>query len=100
MYVCHIKSAHCLQLLFIILEDTKFSELKLSEVGAWFGRRNKTPSSIAGLFSRAYWRWNHAYIQPKRGGIAPFFQVAVAGMIIFYYFNYDRIKHHKNYKYH
>ncbi|XP_043266501.1 putative ATP synthase subunit f, mitochondrial [Venturia canescens] len=80
--------------------DTPFGEVKLGELIAWFGRRQKTPSSLAGLISRAWWRWQHAYILPKRTGIAPFAQFTCAGMAFFYYLNYDRIKHHKNYKYH
>ncbi|KAJ8683528.1 hypothetical protein QAD02_019320 [Eretmocerus hayati] len=81
-------------------KDTPFGEVKIGELASWFSRRAKTPQAVAGAVSRAYWRWQHKYVLPKRTGVAPFFQVTVAGMILFYYFNYDRIKHHKNYKYH
>ncbi|GFG30471.1 hypothetical protein Cfor_12780, partial [Coptotermes formosanus] len=32
--------------------DTPFGQLKLSEIGAWLGRRNKNPRAIAGAISR------------------------------------------------
>lgn len=65
--------------------------MKISEIGSWLGRRNKTPQAVAGAFSRAFWRWQHKYCQTKRVGVAPFFQVVTAGMIMFYAFNYNRI---------
>ncbi|VVC99189.1 putative ATP synthase subunit f, mitochondrial [Leptidea sinapis] len=80
--------------------DTPLAQVKLSELGAWFGRRNKTPSAVTGAISRAWWRWQHKYVQPKRVGMAPFFQLLVANMIFFYSINYGKIKHHRNYKYH
>ena len=81
-------------------KDTPFGQVKVGELGAWIGRRNKSPQSFAALCSRAWWRWQHKYVQPKRTGIAPFFQLTFAGMALFYFLNYGRIKHHKNYKYH
>ncbi|CAH0719591.1 unnamed protein product, partial [Brenthis ino] len=80
--------------------DTPFGQVKLSEIGSWLGRRNKTPSAIGGAFSRAWWRWQHKYMQPKKVGIAPFFQLLVGSMTFFYVINYGKIKHHRNYKYH
>lgn len=80
--------------------DTPFSQVKVGEVTAWLGRRNKTPGAIAGACSRAFWRWQHAYLQPRRAGVAPFFQVVVGSMIFFYAINYGKIRHHRNYKYH
>ncbi|KAH1015973.1 hypothetical protein HUJ04_007272 [Dendroctonus ponderosae] len=71
--------------------DTPFGQLKLSEVGSWLGRRDKSPRAVVGAISRAYWRWQHKYVQPKRAGIAPFLQVVVGCMGIFYVFNYDKI---------
>ncbi|ENN74885.1 putative ATP synthase subunit f, mitochondrial [Dendroctonus ponderosae] len=80
--------------------DTPFGQLKLSEVGSWLGRRDKSPRAVVGAISRAYWRWQHKYVQPKRAGIAPFLQVVVGCMGIFYVFNYDKISRHRNYKHH
>lgn len=39
----------------------------------------------------AFWRWQHKYVLPKRGGVAPFFQVTFICMGIFYVLNYHRI---------
>lgn len=80
--------------------DIPFGQLKLGEVGSWIGRRNKSPQAFAQLISRAWWRYQHKYIFPKRGGVAPVFQILFGGMALFYCLNYKRIKHHKNYKYH
>ncbi|GAB1865964.1 Putative ATP synthase subunit f, mitochondrial [Camponotus japonicus] len=80
--------------------DTPFLDLKLNEIPSWFSRRQKTPQALTGACSRAFWRWQHKYVQPKRSGIAPFFQVIFASMIAFYAMNYRKLRHHKNYKYH
>jgi len=32
--------------------DTPFTQVKVGEVGGWLARRNKSPSAIAGAFSR------------------------------------------------
>lgn len=87
-------------IIFKITADVPFGQVKLGELGAWFGRRNKSPSAIAGAVSRAWWRWQHKYVFPKRAGIAPFFQLTVASMAFFYIINYPKMKHHRNYKYH
>lgn len=34
------------------LADTPFTQLKLSEIGSWIGRRNKTPNAMVGAISR------------------------------------------------
>ncbi|KAL4104187.1 hypothetical protein QTP88_019496 [Uroleucon formosanum] len=57
---------------------TPFSELKLCEVVQWLKCRNKSPKSTVALFSRAYWRWSHQYVQPKRTTAAPLIQGIVA----------------------
>ncbi|XP_015610278.1 putative ATP synthase subunit f, mitochondrial [Cephus cinctus] len=80
--------------------DTPFSQVKLGDLGAWFSRRKKSPQATAALISRAFWRWQHKYIQPKRSGIAGFFHITFAAMAFFYTINYKKIKAHRNYKYH
>ncbi|XP_060859579.1 putative ATP synthase subunit f, mitochondrial isoform X1 [Metopolophium dirhodum] len=80
--------------------STPFLELKLYEVPQWLKCRNKSPKSLAALFSRAYWRWSHQYVQPKRTTAAPLIQGLVGMMLIFYIINYGKIIRHRNYKYH
>lgn len=102
--------------------DTPLSQVKVGEIGEWIGRRNKSPSAITGAVSRAFWRWQHKYWQPRRAGIAPYYQAIVGSMIFFYAINYGKIskfenswkfspqqpddfllpftEHHRNYKYH
>jgi Mitochondrial F1F0-ATP synthase, subunit f len=65
--------------------------VKVGEIGAWLGRRDKSPRALMGACSRFFWRWQHKYMQPKRVGIAPFFQVVVGSMIVFYAMNYGKI---------
>ncbi|XP_014245104.1 putative ATP synthase subunit f, mitochondrial [Cimex lectularius] len=80
--------------------DTPFSQVKLGELASWVSRRNKSPSAMMGAFSRAYWRWQHKYIQPKRAGMAGLMHVACGSMIIFYYLNYGSIKGERRMRYH
>ncbi|KAH7943146.1 hypothetical protein HPB52_005837 [Rhipicephalus sanguineus] len=71
--------------------DTPFSELRLSEIPAWLARRNKNPRAFAGLCSRAFWRWQMKYVQPKYAGLTPLIQFAVGTSLIFYYLNYGKL---------
>ncbi|XP_050315206.1 putative ATP synthase subunit f, mitochondrial [Anthonomus grandis grandis] len=80
--------------------DVPFGQVKLGEIGGWLARRNKNPRALVSAVSRAYWRWSHKYVQPKRAGIAPFLQVLFGAMGTFYFLNYHRISQHRNYKYH
>ncbi|XP_037571587.1 putative ATP synthase subunit f, mitochondrial [Dermacentor silvarum] len=80
--------------------DTPFSELRLTEVSSWLMRRQKSPRAFAGLCSRAFWRWQMKYVQPKYAGITPLVQFAVASSLFFYYLNYGKLKHERKYKYH
>lgn len=46
---------------------------------------------MVGAVSRAFWRWQHKYWQPRRAGIAPYYQAIVGSMIFFYAINYGKI---------
>ncbi|KOC64489.1 Putative ATP synthase subunit f, mitochondrial [Habropoda laboriosa] len=80
--------------------DTPFGDVKIRELPAWLWRREKGLGKLLGLFSRAYWRWNLKYIQPRKANMSPVYQVAVISMILFYTMNYTRIRGHRSYKYH
>ncbi|XP_050539532.1 putative ATP synthase subunit f, mitochondrial [Daktulosphaira vitifoliae] len=80
--------------------DTPFSQVKLKEIGQWISRRNKSPQAIVGAFSRAYWRWSHKYVQPKRVTIAPVLHIITGSMLFFYVLNYGKFKNHRTQKYH
>ena len=64
--------------------------MKIGEIGAWIGRRNKSPQAMMGAVSRAWWRWQHKYVQPKKAGIAPMFQLIAGSMLFFYAINYGK----------
>lgn len=80
--------------------DTAFGDVKISELPGWIVRRRKTPAAVIGAISRAFWRWQHKYWQPRKAGAAPLYQTLIGSMIFFYFINYDRTIHHRNYKYH
>ncbi|KAF5271221.1 hypothetical protein FQA39_LY08228 [Lamprigera yunnana] len=80
--------------------DTPLAQVKLGELSGWLNRRNKSPRAMAACVSRAWWRWQHKYVQPKRAGIAPIVQLATVCMAISYVMNYRRISGHSHYKYH
>lgn len=75
----------------IFAADVPFGQVKIGEIGSWFARRDKNPRALAGLCSRAWWRWQHKYCLPKKAGIAPFFQFTVAACTFFYIINYGKI---------
>merc|ERR1711911_125565 len=78
--------------------DTPFGQVKLGELVSWLGRRSI--GGIPSAFSRAFWRWQHKYLLPKKTGFAPFGQFLVGSMIFFYAINYGKITKHRNHKYH
>nr|ABI52735.1 mitochondrial ATP synthase F chain [Argas monolakensis] len=80
--------------------DVPFSELRLTEVAAWFGRRRKSPQALVGAMSRAYWRWQHKYVLPKRAGFPAIGQLLVGLCTFFYAINYSKLKHHRRFRYH
>lgn len=80
--------------------DVPLGQVKINELENWFKRRNMSPSAIAGVVSRAWWKWQHKYMQPKRSTMAPYYQLLIASIIFTYSINYGKIKEHRNYKYH
>merc|ERR1711963_50839 len=80
--------------------DTPLAQTKLGELGAWLGRRQKSPQAVTAAVSRGYWRWLHKYVHPKRSGLTPFLQVIAASSAFFYVLNYTKIKAHRIHKYH
>lgn len=81
-------------------EDKALGDVKLGEIVGWINRRNKTPQAAMGVISRAWWRWQHKYMQPKRAGVAGLLQLVILSSAFFYLINYKKISRHKNYKYH
>ncbi|XP_022667135.1 putative ATP synthase subunit f, mitochondrial [Varroa jacobsoni] len=80
--------------------DTPLSEVRLSELWAWLGRRNKSPQAMVAAISRAHWRWMHKYVHPKYSNFTPIGQMFVVSSLFFYYLNYSKLKLHRKYKYH
>lgn len=80
--------------------DTPFGEVVLKDLPEWIARRNAHPQAMTGAISRAFWRWQHKYIHPKKAGIAPFFHVVLISGAIFYVLNYHKIRREKLYQYH
>lgn len=93
-FLFHLETSFCLELICFLSfpVDTPLSQVKLGEIGAWISRRDKNPRAIAGAFSRAWWRWQHKYVQPKRAGIAPMLQLIAGSMVFFYAINYNKMR--------
>lgn len=81
-------------------KDTPFGEVQLKDLSSWISRRKITPFTIGGAISRAFWRWQHKYVQPRKTGIAPFFQVVVGSGMVFYLLNFDKMKRERHYEHH
>merc|ERR1739845_251864 len=56
--------------------DTPFGQVKLKDLASWIARRKKTPTAFVQALSRAWFTWDHKFMQPKNPGLAPFIQVA------------------------
>lgn len=80
--------------------DTPFLEVKITELPGWFARRNKSPVAIIRGVSRLWWKWQHKYVQPKRSGITPFFQLVVCSCTFFFLLNTNKIWAESVWKYH
>jgi len=80
--------------------DTPLAEVKLGQLGSWFGRRNYHPVAITQAVSRAYWRYSHRFIQPKYSGPKHYLQLICGISLFFYLINYKTIRHHTLAKYH
>nr|ALS04657.1 mitochondrial ATP synthase subunit f [Pseudodiaptomus poplesia]ALS04814.1 hypothetical protein [Pseudodiaptomus poplesia] len=81
-------------------KDVPLSQVKVYQLPAWLARRNPSPVAMGRAASRAFWRWNHKYAQPKYCGLTPILQIAVGWSAFFYLINSGNISHHKNAKYH
>merc|ERR1711915_180950 len=79
-------------------KDTPLSQVKLKDMFAYIGRRNKSPSAMQACLSRALQRWSHYHHQPVNCGLQGILQVAVGAMIISYCLNWNKYRHHRNYK--
>ena len=62
----------------------------MGELPGWFSRRSMNPIDWSRAVSRAYWRWNHKYMQPKYCGLTPLIQLAFGSMAFFYVLNYGK----------
>ncbi|KAI5724114.1 putative ATP synthase subunit f, mitochondrial [Diaphorina citri] len=80
--------------------DTPLGQVKLGELGSWFGRRNYSPRAMTAATSRAFWRWNHKYILPKKSNMAGTLHVLFGLSLFFYVINYPRISTHRIMRYH
>jgi len=80
--------------------DKKFTELKVGEVLPWLQRRSYHPLAIVRGIGRGFWRWNQAWMLPRRAGPAGLIQMSV-GLSLFFYINmYPNLKYHRHCKYH
>merc|ERR1711963_1114727 len=81
-------------------KHTPLGEVKVGELPGWLAQRDKSITGIGRAVSRGYWRYCHAYVFPKRTKIAPVVHFFLGASVLFYVMNYQKMKHHRRYKYH
>ena len=81
-----------INILTFFSEDIPLGQVKISELPGWLARRNWTPAGIARGMSRGYWRWNHAFLQPKRAGMAGFIHWCVGICFVSYMASYGKFR--------
>merc|ERR1711972_544778 len=81
-------------------KDTPLGQVKVKELPGWLARRGKSPIAIGRALSRAHWRWAHKYWLPVRSGVAGPIQLAMGLSVFFYFLNYPKMLHHRNWKHH
>ena len=79
---------------------TPLAEVKLAEVPKWIATREKSFTSFARMISRAFWKWNLTYLQPKRPGMTPLYQMASFCSLYFFIWKYKSHINERHAKYH
>ena len=83
MFCCFVKA------------DVPLGDVKLGELGNWFGRRNFSVSSMGSALSRSIWRYKMKYLEVKRPNAALLYHFVFI-TYTFHYFLYEyptRSKH-------
>lgn len=82
-------------------KDTPLSEVKLSELPKWIGRREKSIFSIGQLFSRSEFRYHRKFMAPNRArpGLWLWHSILVISALS-YLNHYSHVQEHKHFKYH
>merc|ERR1711874_326159 len=80
--------------------DTPFGQVKLGELGSWFGRRNKGIDSMWSSIHRAYWRWAAKNLHVRSAGFVPYGQACMALSAFYFVLMYGERKYHRHCKYH
>ncbi|XP_037545388.1 ATP synthase subunit f, mitochondrial [Nematolebias whitei] len=80
--------------------EKRLMDVKLGELGSWFGGRDLTPNGLLGACRRGCNRYHTKYIDVKKGGISGMAILIVGYMAISYLWQYDHIKHDRWRKYH
>jgi len=82
-------------------KDTALSEVRISELAAWIGRRDKSPRAMSRAISRTFFRWHDKFVNPRKATAAPVFQFIFAVSTFCYLSMYHKtLSHHKWHKYH
>merc|ERR1712170_12257 len=79
---------------------TRFRDVKIGELPAWFMRRSFHPLAIGRSMGRGYWRWLNTWVHPRKAGPAWLYHIVV-GMATVYGISYlDFTRNHHIAKYH
>ncbi|XP_077415540.1 ATP synthase F(0) complex subunit f, mitochondrial [Vanacampus margaritifer] len=82
------------------IAEKRLMDVKLGELGRWFGSRDFTPNGIFSSIRRGQLRYYNKYIDVKKGGIGGIAMVLVGYVVLSYVWEYDHLKHDRWRKYH
>lgn len=82
-------------------KDIPFKDVKLGDLKAWIGRRDKTPQAITSAFSRNVHLYSYKWIETRFGSFSkPLFHVIILSCTYSMLSLYGYLKLHRNHKYH
>nr|AHZ64887.1 ATP synthase subunit f [Tetranychus cinnabarinus] len=81
-------------------KDKGILDVKLNELPSWLMRRRFTPSAMAGVMSRHFYRSCHHHFIAVRSRSNMFFTVLLITAAMGYVFQLHTMSHHRRYKYH
>ncbi|KAG7281176.1 hypothetical protein CRUP_032879 [Coryphaenoides rupestris] len=86
--------------LFVAVVEKRLMDVKLGELGSWFGGRDFTPNGLLASLRNGRSRYFNKYINVKKGGIGGLAMLIGGYVVISYMWEYDHLKHDRWRKYH
>merc|ERR1712141_646976 len=80
--------------------DTKFTDVKLADLGDWLRRRDTRLSGVWRGLNRGFWRWNTKWLHVRSGSTAAVAQWTMVMCFLWYCNQYKWLSYHRLAKYH